>query len=362
MKQRIQLFSIFLILIFLTCGCATQYSQLTPSQTESVNKIATHISPATDTMSVIDHTGTMGKTYGGMQFGAIGGLIEGIILSVEANSKIKKSIGGDPDVVRANLQDFDITDSLNGKIANRLRKKYEVVDVSSIKIEDGYHQRIKEMGADTLVEVRFIYGLAAYSGEQSSPAITANLKITKLSDNSTLIKKRISSDTHYREGNVVEEFAKNDAQLFKTGIEKAAETMAILVASEFLMDKEGIPISNINSNANSYLEDSISYTSATCRRPYSLTQDCSNWTGPKRAIEIYGIKANISGSSDGKVAFFILDGSGSSEVCLEKVTSEFEKNNIKILRTIKLTKWGAVKGYFLELDGDGYSILKKYSL
>jgi len=94
MKRRTHLVLILVLLLLLTYGCGAKYTPLTTKQTKNINRIGIIITASNNEMSIIDHTNVMGRTYVGGQFGAIGGLLEGIVLTIQANVKIEKSLGG----------------------------------------------------------------------------------------------------------------------------------------------------------------------------------------------------------------------------------------------------------------------------
>ena len=76
----------------------------------------------------------------------------------------------------------------------------------------------------------------------------------------------------------------------------------------------------------------------------------------------------IAGSNDGKVVLimnmqerFIDD--ASALACLELVRNELlAKGGITVLKAINVMWARKVRGFFLELDGDGYSFLRNYSV
>ncbi len=125
-------------------------------------------------------------------------------------------------------------------------------------------------------------------------------------------------------------------------------------------------------------EEILSTFRVTCNSPYQLTQDCSNAMGARRTIRIADKKIKIAGAEDGKTVL-IMDAHPIRNAALTgatlflynaqtdennysffEVKSVLENNGIHILKVVPMYSTGSVDGYFLELDGDGYSVLKQY--
>jgi hypothetical protein len=102
---------------------------------------------------------------------------------------------------------------------------------------------------------------------------------------------------------------------------------------------------------------------ATCSQPYKLTQSCNIFSGASRLITVGGQKLKIAGSADGRVILIrsasLLDlnvtTSGSSQY--EAVRQALNRANLHIVRQRDMVTSGSPVGFFLELDGDGYSAL-----
>jgi len=102
---------------------------------------------------------------------------------------------------------------------------------------------------------------------------------------------------------------------------------------------------------------------ATCSHPYKLTQSCNLFSGASRSITVGGQKLKIAASADGKVVLIrsasLLDlkvsTSGSPQY--DAVRAALNRANLHILRQRDMVISGSPVGFFLELDGDGYSVL-----
>jgi len=123
----------------------------------------------------------------------------------------------------------------------------------------------------------------------------------------------------------------------------------------------------------------ISTITMTCSRPHELTQDCSNIFGAEKKIVINDLKLSIFGDREGNVVGVMTRSiwfSGFKKVSsiglfndnkmLHAALGEVEKvltqNSIKITNKTLMKSFGTIDGFFLELDGDGYSVLKRYEV
>jgi hypothetical protein len=120
-----------------------------------------------------------------------------------------------------------------------------------------------------------------------------------------------------------------------------------------------------------------------CKKPYQLEQDCSSLKHAKRKIVINNYGCNIAASRDGIVILIETPAKISEATeeeimaqdsyltekankrCLELINSELSKNNINIIKKVEIIFYQGshpeIFGYFLELDDDGYSILKQFT-
>ncbi len=113
--------------------------------------------------------------------------------------------------------------------------------------------------------------------------------------------------------------------------------------------------------------DNISALSVTCKKPYIMTRNCSDWSGPKKKINIDGIKAELASNEEGTVVLVknqgLSDHSKNKKILIS-VLKIIMNHNIKIN---KLTGLYVTKsphqyfGYFIEVDQDLYSILNANS-
>ena len=239
---------VLLVVSFLIGGCTTVPKKLDQQQVVNIEKIAIITVKPENDLVVLDHTGVWEKTYTGGQFGALGGLLEGIVLATEAKIAKNKSLGGDPDPLRAELGHVPVEDMLTKSLFEKLSKKYEIVgpgalctnpeDVGKIpqsqfntKTNDNLAS-CRQLMVDTLIITEFSYGLAAYKGENASAAIDADITVYSVNEEKEVAKLRISSDERFKAGHVIEEYRANECSIFREDIQKAAEALASLIAEK----------------------------------------------------------------------------------------------------------------------------------
>jgi hypothetical protein len=110
--------------------------------------------------------------------------------------------------------------------------------------------------------------------------------------------------------------------------------------------------------------ETISGISLTCKKPFAFERDCSNWSGPKRRIEVRGFEAKIAGSADGRTVVVMNASVWRQRIfsaTYKAVETELRSHGVGIRRVTAISMLGRVHGYILELDGDGYSILEALS-
>jgi hypothetical protein len=227
-------------------------------------------------------------------------------------------------------------------------------------------------GIDTFIKVDFLYGLATYIGESASAGVDADIEIWDVQKNKRLIKRRLLSDYLFKCGHTIDQFNDKNASLFKEDIYKAADSLALQIAATF-----GIDVAERDSKI---IVDTYDSTYMSCSKPYEFSQDCSTGSRANRIVEIHSRKIRISGSEDGKTILVMDDkyfsntmkraftlgisdaGTDESLECGRIVESLFKTNNLKIINKVKLIEMSSVVGFVFELEDDGYSLLKKYTI
>lgn len=366
---------VFCLLLFsLMAGCATTSKSLAPEATSKIKRLGIVTVLKDKELRIFDHTDTSQKTYGGVMFGAIGGLIEGVAIAVETNIRIKSSLGGDPDLLRKQLREYSLNKAFLENVSDRLSEKYRIVSADpfvselrqtkgeKLKIED-YLDACKKCEADTMLKIEYFYGLAAYAREKASAAILARFSVYEVGTKALIMEKEIVSDIYFKKSRVVPDFAANDSELYKKDLSEAVDALSAAVARDFGLD---LPANARIKRAFAEYPGKISALSMTCNKPYKLGQDCTIWSGAKRTIWIEEQEMKIAGSDDGKIVLVMHDrlvDEASVLACFNLVRDELlEKAGIHIMNVVKVVNKGKIKGFVLELDGDGYSFLRNYTV
>lgn len=282
-------------------------------------------------------------------------------------------MGGSIDDLTEVLPVYPAGSLLTQKLSDRLTGKYEVVSLEpsgkDFRIEN-YLATTRQKDIDTLLKVDLVYGLAVYDGAPSSADIDAAVSIYDGRSGILLFEKAMRSDEQFRSGNTVSKFKADGAALFKKDIINAADGLAMLIASELGMQKEP-------SGKGLYRNLTARFS---CSEPFALEQDCSNLVGPSRKVELKGYRMKVAGTKDGKVLFAAFcsclekatDREGVTSIvdqgvdigkCTSALLEEFGKNDINIIRTNESRlAFGAEPAFIYELDQDGYSLLKRYTV
>ncbi len=341
--------------------------------TSGIKRIGLVVSVVEDRVNVLDHTGVWRYEPMMPQYGVPGYLGQMLGLKLVEKAKAHGSMGGSIDDLTEVLPVYSAGSLLTQKLSDRLTGKYEVVGLEpsgkDFRIEN-YLATTRQKGIDTLLKVDLVYGLAVYDGAQSSADIDAAVSVYDGRSGILLFEKAMRSDEQFRSGNTVSKFKADGAALFKKDIAEAADGLAMLVASELGMQKEP-------SGKGLYRNLNARFT---CSEPFALAQDCSNRIGPIRKVELKGYRMKVAGSKDGKVLFVAFcsclekatDREGVTSIvdqgvdigkCASAVLEEFGKNGINIIRTNKARlAFGAEPAFIYELDQDGYSLLKRYTV
>ena len=154
--------------------------------------------------------------------------------------------------------------------------------------------------------------------------------------------------------------------------------MSIRMVTCILVSSLAAGCATVNTVGSSGTEKSINTLLMTANRPYPFEQDCG-MSGAQRVINIDGTDVRVAGSADGRTVLvmdahpifnafmqppLMLNNPVHSEAvndgCLA-VQKVMDKNEIEVLLTRPVKSLGNIDGYVLELDGDGYSLLKSYS-
>ncbi len=109
-----------------------------------------------------------------------------------------------------------------------------------------------------------------------------------------------------------------------------------------------------------------------CNKPYTLTQDCSGFSGATRLVEIADFRFKIAGSDDGTIVLMMGAKPNSdawkgkstetANVAYELTKKFLLDNKIAITAAEPVSSGSLLAGYVITTDGDAYQLLKEKSV
>lgn len=368
---RFERMSLFLLCIFII-GCAGPASYLKPEQVASVKKIAVIVVPLSQSPQILDHTETWGKSYTYGMFGAAGALLEGLVLSVEAGIAKKDSLGGDAGSFLIGVKPFTIQEDLETGLRSRFAGSFELIDPKQLqalceqenaKCSVGdYLELARNQGADLLLYLKYVYGLAAFKGAPASAAVDSQMFVYETPHKKIIFRKDISSIEAFKRQDAIDRFSADSFVVYKEDMSKATDAMALLVANELGLFKDetsGARKQAANDEFGRFgiNTDFMSTLSVDCDHPAKMGQSCNALTGPNKRIRFDKVRASIAGSADGKIVMVMF---GTPMKMVDQIVREAEEHGIKIERATKFGTTKTPEGYILFSDGDLYSVLSKH--
>lgn len=109
-----------------------------------------------------------------------------------------------------------------------------------------------------------------------------------------------------------------------------------------------------------------------CNKPYTLTQDCSGFSGATRLVEIADFRFKVAGSDDGTIVLMMGAKPNSdawkgkstetANVAYELTKKFLLDNKIAITAAEPVSSGSMLAGYVITTDGDAYQLLKEKSV
>jgi len=88
------------------------------------------------------------------------------------------------------------------------------------------------LGVDSVLEVNFVYGLEVHGKTLAASVITADIRLVRLDDKAVLLTKQITSGKIAKTWYNVNDFLKNNAEIYKQEFSKASEAIVYLTGLE----------------------------------------------------------------------------------------------------------------------------------
>ena len=336
-------------------GCAT-VTEPPADFADYIHRVCIVVPSDTGEPKLRDHAGARGAQSLSSQAGALGALIEIAI----SRSNVKKSLGGSLDALKAALPGFSVSGVLREDVALRLSKRYTVLDARQFATDQAFHDlndnfspkkhlpALGGNGVDAVINLHPIFGLSGYGAEPPTAAIDVHVEIWDVSKNEKIRQRWIHSDRFHKVGRTIREFAGENGKLYKEDIKLASESIALQIGLLFGIGTE---------EANSRKEfGAIDYDVFTCKTPVKLTQDCVPGDRARRPVLMGSNTFNMSGSADGR-SILIVEKPADAFRTLGEVSALLEAHDIHAHKQLTITALEGVRGYLLEVDGDGYAVL-----
>lgn len=353
----------------LLIGCASTPTSVDQSSIDSTKVIALQAKIGYPLLYVFDHTD--------IELGPVPSFHESIVTGASIKDAMTNSIGGDVIPLRMTVGRYNFDQVFQEHLISRFQPRYKLLPISNEKqtLEDSL-QLAERAGAELLIRLNSFYGLAAYSEkEPATVGIDTMVEIFDVSSKNKIMLKQLKSDEIFYKQGSLDTLSDNNAALFKKRILQAAEAQALLLSSEFGLNKDEVAKRKeelfIEKGVNplEITAGTVSGLSVSCTKPYLLAQDCG-LLGAKQKITIDDNKFSIAGSEDGRFALLtntITSGIGDSKgrrvaKAFNRLTEDFEHSGIAVTK-LTMIKLGKLKqGYLIEFDGNGYAIMKSHSI
>ena len=369
---RAQSLAVF-FLMFALNGCAGPQSHLNTEQVSLVKKVAVVEVPLSDSPRILDHTKVWGRSYTNGMFGLAGSLLEGMVLSVQDSMAKKGSLGGDAGQFLKGTRTLTIQDQLQASLDKRLSESFELIPASRLKAEcqenggqcsvGDYLEAAKGQGADLLVYLKYVYGLAAFYNAPASAAIDSQMFVYTLPQRKIIFRKDITSNEAFKRQSTIDQFSADNFAAYKEDMGQAVDATALLVANELGLFKDEASQARMQASNDEFGHygigtDFMSIFAVECSRPVKMEQSCNALAGPNKRIRFGKVRASMAGSKDGKTVMVMY---GAPMKMLDQIVQAAQESGIKIERATKFGKnQQHVEGYILYSDADLYSVLSKY--
>ncbi len=232
---------VFMILaVFALMGCAPP-STLNLERSAQIRKLGLVTSLPDNNLKALDHRPrNIRNTYIYGQFGAIGALMESVILmGIRENTASSKSISGDLKDKGLPTANLALKNEIDVVLIQKLSKKYLIVDPQyfdarklSFQNKSECFAEAKRVGIDTIAFFDIAYGLATYNDKEASVSIDAEMIVYDVEKEEIVLKKLIESDQDFREHRKVEDFATENGKLLKEDLNGAINGFSSYVARQ----------------------------------------------------------------------------------------------------------------------------------
>lgn len=242
--------------ICLICLCATASADgLKLKEIENVKKVAVNAIPAKGGARLVAKKGFWGGV-GGLTLGIVGAEVDPFFGSVTSELELRERKAEQkrhPKTFSEMLKEFPISDVFDSVFCDEFGILIETVcpkEVDSLGIEfppfyrgrglapnnarKDYRPLKKEINADLVFEIKYIFGFARYGKDEDPAAIVCVDVIAVETNNNKLLKsKSFRSDDIYTDRHSNEEFLDGGEEFYRNEICNAIKGLCKMIVTEF---------------------------------------------------------------------------------------------------------------------------------
>lgn len=240
-KKVILALMIGTVLTSVFLACTSSAKNMVREEVGKTRKMAVVTSLSGQGSDISRKGGLTQSPYAGA-FGPLGILIGS---AVERNA-VQTSLERYSDSLKTGLADHNPKKVLDEAFSRLFIMDFETVnpmeaekELTALRSKDksgtnkkGYVLLKDNLGIDSLLEVDFVYGLEVHGRTMSAAVMSADVKLIRAIDGVVLLSKTISSGTISKSWHTLDEFVKNNAELYKSELSKASEAIVYLTGLE----------------------------------------------------------------------------------------------------------------------------------
>ncbi len=222
-------------------SCAEVPKNVASSDLQGIRKSAVITNFSGEKGTVPNLTGFTMRSYG-YRYGLLGALV----ISARDDALVKSNLKSKSEELSGALTLLDPKLVLDQTFARLFTPGFETVNPSDIsapgirepmekespdrrKMND-YRGLREKLGADTVLQIDFVYGLSIQGTTQAGAIIVADIILVRIDDGIVLLDKRITSSGGLRY--TIDQFMENNAILYKEALANASEDLVYHVGLE----------------------------------------------------------------------------------------------------------------------------------
>jgi hypothetical protein len=112
--------------------------------------------------------------------------------------------------------------------------------------------------------------------------------------------------------------------------------------------------------------ESVSAIGMSCKKPFSLTQDCSGWSGPAKRINVSGQQVKVAGNETGTITVMFGENNSkatqTSNLGYDLLKRELVSRSYEIVQVTPIESAGLMFGYAIETSEPSYQIWDEFKV